>query len=261
MSRIVAVFWILFGFFFPVGGMAYAAQIAASSGGFTLQVVTGGTVWAWGNNQSGQLGDGTVINHAIAQPVTGITSVTAVSAGGAHSLALKNDGTVWAWGSNSNGQLGDGTLNFHLTPNQVPGLTNVIAIAAGQNHSLALESDGTVWAWGNNGSGQVGDGTSGNKRLSPVQVTTTGFTNNITAIAAGANHNLAIVVGGALWAWGQNINGQVGDGTTANKLVPTHITGLSGTPTAIAGGASHSLASRRRSSLGLGLECERSVGR
>jgi alpha-tubulin suppressor-like RCC1 family protein len=241
-SLVVNRFSILFSLCLALAGTSNAAQIAASSGGFTLQVVTGGAVWAWGNNQSGQLGDGTVINHAIAEPVTGITSVTAVAAGGAHSLALKNDGTVWAWGSNSNGQLGDGTLNFHLSPNQVPGLSNVIAIAAGQSHSLALEGDGTVWAWGNNGSGQVGDGTSGNNRLSPVQVTTTGFTNNILAIAAGANHNLAIVIGGSLWAWGQNTNGQVGDGTTTNKLVPIRITGLGGTPTAIAGGTSHSLA-------------------
>ena len=92
MSRIVAVFWILFGFFFPIGGMAYAAQIATGNGGFTLQVVTGGTVWAWGNNGSGQLGDGTFVNHAIAEPVSGITSVVAVAAGGFHSLARKTTG-------------------------------------------------------------------------------------------------------------------------------------------------------------------------
>jgi len=245
MSRILARFWILFAFCAAFEGVSNASQISASSGQFTLQVVTGGTVWAWGNNGSGQLGDGTFVNHALAQPVTGITSVTAVAAGGSHSLALKSDGTVWAWGSNSNGQLGDGNVNFHATPNQVPGLTGIIAIAAGQNHSLALKSDGTIWAWGSNGNGQVGDGTVGNNRLSPVAVTATGFTNNITAIAAGANHSLAIVTGGGLWAWGQNANGQVGDGTLVQKVVPTAIsltTCAAGAATAIAGGFSHSLA-------------------
>ena len=135
---------------------------------------------------------------------------------------------MWAWGSNSNGQLGDGTFNFHPTPTQVPGLANIIAIAAGQSHSLALKNDGTLWAWGFNGNGQVGDGTSGNNKLSPVAVTTTGFTNNITAIAAGANHSLAITTGGAVWAWGLNGNGQVGDGTMVNKLVPTFDNALRG---------------------------------
>src|SRR5665213_1758624 len=245
MPRIIARFWILFAFFVAFDGVSNASQISASSGQFTLQVVTGGAVWAWGNNGSGQLGDGTFLNHALAQPVTGITSVTAVAAGGSHSLALKSDGTVWAWGSNSNGQLGDGTFNFHSTPNQVPGLTGIIAIAAGQNHSLALKSDGTVWSWGNNANGQVGDGTLGNNRLSPVAVTTSGFTNNITAIAAGANHSLAIVTGGGVWAWGQNVSGQLGDGTMINKSVPTAIsltTCAAGAATAIAGGTSHSLA-------------------
>ena len=244
MSRIVAVFWILFGFFFPVGGMAYAAQIATGNGGFTLQVVTGGTVWAWGNNGSGQLGDGTFVNHAIAEPVSGITSVVAVAAGGFHSLALKSDGTVWAWGSNSNGQLGDGTFNFHPTPNQVPGLTGIIAIAAGQSHSLALRNDGTVWAWGFNANGQLGDNTTLQK-LSPVAVTTSGGLTGVTAIAAGSNHSLAIKTGGSVWAWGQNANGQVGDGTTVQKLVPTQIsltTCAAGAATAVAGGFSHSLA-------------------
>ncbi len=159
---------------FAFAGMSSAAQISASKGGFTLQVVTGGAIWAWGNNGSGQLGDGTFANHAIALPVLGIGSVTAVAAGGSHSMALKSDGTVWTWGSNSNGQLGDGTFNLRFTPIQVPGLSGIIAIAAGQNHSVALKNDGTVWAWGANGGGQLGDGTTVQK-LSPVAVTTLGW--------------------------------------------------------------------------------------
>jgi uncharacterized repeat protein (TIGR01451 family) len=245
-SRLVRHFSTLFAVIVTFAGTSQAAQVSASSTGtFVLQVVTGGTVWAWGNNGSGQLGDGTFINHSIAEPVSGISSITAVAAGGSHSLALKSDGTVWAWGANFNGQLGNGTFNTSPTPAQVPGLAGIVAIAAGQNHSLALKSDGTLWAWGVNAFGQIGDGTSGNNRLSPVAVTTTGFTNNIIAIAAGQSHSLAITTGGGVWAWGQNSNGQIGDGTTVNKPVPTAITLTScaaGAATAIAGGNLHTLA-------------------
>ena len=246
MLRPMIRFRTLFALGLTFVGTSYAAQtpvnIAASSGVFALQVV-GGTVWAWGNNGNGQLGDGTFVNHAIAQPVPGLTSVIAVAAGCSHSLALKTDGTVWAWGANFNGQLGDGTLNQHPTPAQVPGLTNVIAIAAGQNHSLALKSDNTVVAWGLNNFGQVGNNTSGNSQLSPVQVLIAGPANltGITAIAAGQNHSLALKTGGTVWVWGQNANGQLGDGSQTNTSVAKQ-NSLAGVATAIAAGFSHSLA-------------------
>jgi uncharacterized repeat protein (TIGR01451 family) len=247
MSRISVRIWILLAFGLSFSGASYAAQtavnISSSSNGFSLQVV-GGTVWAWGNNASGQLGDNTFVNHAIAAPVSGLTSVIAVAAGGSHSLALKTDGTVWAWGGNFNGQLGDGTFNSHPTPNQVPGLANVIAIAAGQVHSVVLKSDGTVWAWGGNFTGQVGDNTSGNVRLSPTAVYTGDGLTSVTAIAAGLNHSLAIKSGGGVWAWGQNNNGQLGDGTTTNRSKPVSISlaaCTAGAATAIAGGNAHSL--------------------
>ena len=246
MARIFGRSLTLLAFGLTFVGMSDAAQtpvnISASSGGFTLQVV-GGTVWAWGNNGSGQLGDGTFVNHAIPQLVPGLTSVIAVAAGGSHSLALKTDGTVWAWGANFNGQLGDGTFNTHPTPTQVPGLTGIIAIAAGQNHSLALKGDNTVVAWGLNNFGQLGNNTFGGSQLSPVQVLIAGPANltGITAIAAGANHNLAIKTGGTVWVWGQNGNGQLGDGSQTNKSVAAQ-NSLAGVATAIAGGISHSLA-------------------
>ena len=249
MSRNFSRLSVLFGCFLAFTATSHAAQtavnIAAGSGGFTLQIVAG-EVWSWGNNGSGQLGDGTFVNHGIAEKVPGLSSVVAVAAGGSHSLALKTDGTVWAWGGNSSGQLGDGTFNFNPIPTQVPGLTGMNAIAAGQNHSLALKSDGTVWAWGGNFNGQVGDNTSGNVRLVPTAVSTAGGLTGVIAIAAGLNHSLAIKTGGGVWAWGQNTNGQVGDGTSGNnKIVPTSIslaTCTAGAATAIAGGNAHSLA-------------------
>lgn len=128
-----------------------------------------GSVWAWGENTYGQIGDGTTSNRNIPALVSGLTNIVNVAAGGGHSLAIKNDGTVWAWGNNQNGQLGDGTNTNRLTPVQVSGLSDVMAVAAGMNHSLALKSDGTVWAWGDNSCGQLGDGTTVSKN-SPVKV-------------------------------------------------------------------------------------------
>src|SRR6266481_9388501 len=124
-----------------------------------------GTVWAWGLNGSGQLGNGTFTNSNTPAQVSGLSGVTAIAGGAEHSLALKSDGTVWAWGNNALGQLGNGTFTDSNTPVQVLGpgglgyLTGVMAIAAGALDTLALKSDGTVWAWGYNADGELGNGT------------------------------------------------------------------------------------------------------
>src|SRR6266446_1181073 len=112
-----------------------------------------GTVWAWGLNGSGQLGNGTFTNSNTPAQVSGLSGVTAIAGGAEHSLALKSDGTVWAWGYNALGQLGNGTFTGSNTPVQVSGLSGVTALAVGFSHSLALKSDGTVWAWGFNNEG------------------------------------------------------------------------------------------------------------
>ncbi|MGB9825198.1 MAG: invasin domain 3-containing protein, partial [Desulfofundulus sp.] len=154
----------------------------------SLEVKSDGTVWAWGNNNFGQLGDGTTINHATPVQVKNLTGVVAVAAGYYHSLALKSDGTVWAWGSNHYGQLGDGTTTDRYTPVQVQNLTDVVAVAANDFYSLALKSDGTVWAWGDNSYGRLGDGTTTNRTV-PVQVKNL---TSVVAIAAGSWHPLAL---------------------------------------------------------------------
>lgn len=197
---------------------------SCSFGAMVTQVVAGnthtaslksdGTVWAWGNNSHGQLGDGTTINKSIPVQVLGsggvgyLTGVTAIAAGYTHTVALKADGTVWAWGYNSVGELGDGTTTNRSTPVQVLGhggvgyLTGVTAIAAGYDHTLALKSDGTLWAWGNNSNGQLGDGTTTN-RFTPVQVVGAGgagYLTGVTVIAGGGRHTLALKSDGTLWA-------------------------------------------------------------
>ena len=110
----------------------------------SLALRNDGTVWAWGRNVSGQLGDGTTTQRNTPVQVSGLSSVQAIAAGSEYSLALKNDGTVWAWGFNGTGQLGDGTTTQRNTPVQVSGLSGVQAIAAGLQHGLAAGGDNTA---------------------------------------------------------------------------------------------------------------------
>jgi alpha-tubulin suppressor-like RCC1 family protein len=225
------------------------SDLVALSTGFnhTLGLRADGTVWAWGTNDRGQLGNGTAgdgLTWLPPSPVEGLTHVKQVAANGQHSVVLKEDGTVWAWGAGDDGQLGDGTGKDRLRPVLVPGLTNVVAIASGSDHTVALESDGTVWAWGFNYSGQLGDGTSTN-RLLPIKATSL---NDVTAIAAGESHTLALRADGTVWGWGGNYDGQLGPQPWSCCLRPAAIGSLTGV-TAIAAGSGHSLAIREDGTL------------
>ena len=213
----------------------------AGGGTHSLVLKTDGTVWSFGANGSGQLGDGTTTLRSTPVQVAGLTGVIAIAAGSTHSVALKSDGSVVSWGLNSYGQLGDGTITQRTTPTAVPGLTGVIAIAAGANHTLALKSDGSVMAWGYNLTGQIGDGTSGagTNRTSPVAVSV--LTSGVIAIAGGTGHSLAAKSDGSVYGWGANGSGQVGDGTQTQRNTPTQVSGLTGV-TAVAAGGTHSLA-------------------
>jgi len=183
-----------------------------------------GTVWAWGNNFEGQLGDGTTTPSQAPELISGISGVVDVAAGDYHTVALKSDGTVWAWGRNLYGQLGDGTSTQQLAPVETQGLSGVTAVACGANSTYALTSDGTVWAWGNNAYAQLGDGTQTDQFL-PVQVL---GLSGIVAIAAGEVHGLALAADGTVWAWGNNSAGQLGDGTTNMEMSPIEIPTLTG---------------------------------
>lgn len=214
---------------------AKVIQIAAGSS-HTVALMSDGTVWAWGSNDSGQLGDGTTVDKSAPVQVSGLDGVVAIAAGWYHTVALKSDGTVWAWGDNTQAQLGDGSANNkRLTPVQVSGLNGVVAVAAGKSHTVALKSDGTIWAWGCNSCGQVCSGTS--NYLSPVQVT--GFS-GVVAIAAGANHTVAVMKDGTVYTWGNNSYGQLGNGTTSNSIsslsTPVQVSDLTGVIAVAAGG-------------------------
>ncbi len=220
-----------------VGGLS---DVTAISGGdhHTVALKSDDTVWAWGDNGYNQLGNGTTQDSTVPVQVNGLSEIIAVDGGIFHTLALKNDGTVWAWGANYYAQLGDGTTNNASAPVRVGELTDVTAIAAGVAHSLALKSDGTVWAWGWNDAGQLSIETS--TRIRGIPVLVTGVT-EVTAIAGGLAHSLALKADGTVWGWGDNSAGQLGNGTNWQSSKPVQALGLSGI-TAIAAGDGHSLA-------------------
>ena len=234
-----------------VPGLTSIVSVAAAvtTGGYddgeshTAALRSDGTVWCWGENRSGALGDGTTTMRTSPVQVKGLGDVVLIAAGGYHNLALKNDGTVWAWGNNSYyGQCGDGTTINRLTPVAVAGLTNVVAISAGTYHSVALKLDGTVWTWGFNAYGILGNGTAGvlGNSASYVQVSSTvpvqvpGLT-GIVEVAAGSSYVLARKNDGSVWAWGRNV-GTLGDGTLTQRNSPVQIKAATGIVHLAAGG-------------------------
>jgi RHS repeat-associated protein len=208
-----------------------------------LAQLDGSAPSAWGENFSGQLGDGSTTTRDLPVAISGLGTVRAFGAGGYHSLALLPDGTVRAWGDNGNGQIGDGTNTSRLTPVAVTGLTDVTAVSAGEFFSIALMRDGTVRGWGYNGVGSVGDGT-WIDRNAPVTVVNLA---SVTQISAGAEHALALRADGTVWSWGDNFEGQLGDGSTTRRGSPVQVKGVGGVGfltgiVYIAAGLRHSLA-------------------
>ena len=214
------------------GGIGYLTSVAAIMGGeiHNFALKTDGTVWSWGWNLFGQLGDGSAnwgysSNYSTTPvQVFGLTSVKSLGGRGYHSLALKTNGTVWTWGCNRNGQLGDGGIyNGINTPVQVIGLINPVSISGGGFFSLALMTDGSVRAWGQGNHGECGNGGNTNN---PAPVRVAGLS-NIVAISGGWFHSLALRSDGTAWSWGNNNKGELGDGTTNNQYTPVKVPGLS----------------------------------
>ena len=176
-----------------------------------------GSLWTWGNNDRGQLGDGSKDNKYKPIVIKGLPKVTKVSAGGSHTLALDKEGNIWAWGNNEFGQLGvgdGGSTKYRTYPIKISSIDNVVDISAGKNYSLALKSDGTVWAWGRNNHGQLGIGNNDDKNI-PIQVTKKegSYLTDIKSISAGDEHSGAITNDGHIYLWGYNYYGQLGNGS------------------------------------------------
>jgi len=209
----------------------------------SLALHSDGTVWSWGGNDSGQLGDGTTTPSYVPVRVSGLVGVTAIAAGGRFGVALRSDGTVWTWGRNTDGQLGDGTNATRYSPVRVPGLDNVVAVGAGAAFAAARRSDGTLWMWGDNYYGQIGMGDTAD-RWSPVQVLS-----SVAQVAAGGFHVVSRKTDGSVWTWGRNLSGAIGDGTSgASHLTPAAVPGIS-TAVLVGAGGYHSLAALSDGSL------------
>jgi len=211
----------------PVGvsGLSSGVSAIAAGGTHTCALLTTGGVKCWGSNSNGRLGDGTTQWSNFPVDVSGLSSgVSAISAGGQHTCALLTTGGVKCWGVNSSGQLGDGTITNSSTPVNVSGLSSgVTAISTSWSSSCALLSTGAVKCWGGNGSGQLGDGTKTNSST-PLDVLT--LSSGVSAISAGYGNTCALLGGGVVKCWGANYVGQLGDGTTTERLTPTAVVGL-----------------------------------
>jgi alpha-tubulin suppressor-like RCC1 family protein len=235
--------------------------------GHTVAVTRDGGLWAWGFNNSGQLGDNTTTQRN--SPVRVIISNWAsVSAGREHTVAITRNGELWAWGQNDNGRLGDGTDIARSHPVRIQADRNWRSASAGQAHTaavttngelwqwgslgngrvgsannwayvssgfnftVALTNNGELWAWGFNNSGQLGDGTT-SQRSSPVRI---GTASNWASVSAGFEHTVALTTNGQLWAWGRNTEGQLGNGAWTNSSSPVRVGTASNWASVSAGG-------------------------
>ena len=214
--------------------LAEPAMLLGPGGTWMVCVAEDGSIWGWGENGNGQLGNGTRKN--VMQPVRTCesldgTHVTFVRGGKTFTLFLMDDGTVWGCGHNADGQLGQGEKTADITePEKVPGLENITQLAVGFQHALALDGDGHVWAWGLNKNGQIGTGDT-KAKYAPVQLEL----ENITQIAAGHKYSLAMDAEGGIWGWGDNEYGQLGDASRYKSVLTPTLLSMSGRFVTLAG--------------------------
>jgi alpha-tubulin suppressor-like RCC1 family protein len=220
MKKIIFILCSFFSFNMP-------AQKIAAGEQHCVVLCENGTVYTWGRNDAGQLGNGTIVNSStpVAVPISGVTDV---AAGKNFCVVLKNDGTVWTWGSNNAYSAAlPPNITFTTAPTKIAGLANITKISAGTGvHSLVLKNDGTVWAWGNNDYGQLGFSTLTSGTNTPAQVI---GLSNIVDIFAGFETSFALKSDGSLWAWGRNSDGELGLGTNNyNNQTPVQLTATTG---------------------------------
>ena len=200
---------------------------SGTGGSISAAIRTNGTLWAWGANGSGQVGDNTTIQRSSPVQIGALTNWSKISVGYNSCAAIKTDGTLWMWGYNryaSAGKLGDNTTVNKSSPVQIGALTNWSQVSCGAFNTTAIKTDGTLWAWGSNAFGQLGDGTI-DYRSSPVQI---GALTNWSSVACSVYGSFVISAktDGTLWTWGRNNRGQLGDNTRVYKSSPIQIGAL-----------------------------------
>lgn len=216
VSLILMIFMILGSFTMPVyaaedNTARYSKIVATANCSFAID--NNDSLWAWGSNSFGQLGDGTDNMRLYAVEI--MEDVVSVATGGNHTLAIRKDGSLWAWGSNNFGQLGNGTTKSSLVPEKV--MDDVVSTAAGINFSLAVTTGGAIYAWGNNTYGQLGADIS--NQLSPAMI----IKSDVVSVFAASTHAMAIKSDNTLWSWGYNSSGQVGNNTTVTQKTPVKV--------------------------------------